>query len=137
MLTNVIDVLKASSHNAENFGAVNELSKRITAVKTQLDSWRKQLSEAGALETFYPVEEANVLEEVPNEPRSPRNRPKTWPEHGNLEIQIREETKKFEDWLKTTEQNLKIFIGIAIPQTLNEMKSKLKEVQVCNFICDE
>jgi hypothetical protein len=41
-----------------------------------------------------------------------------------------EEVKKFEDWLKTAEENLQTFIGIAVPQTLNEMKSKLKEVQV-------
>ncbi len=69
-------------------------------------------------------------ETVPEEPMSPRNRPKTWPEHGNLLIQVMEEVKKFEDWLKTAEENLQTFIGIAVPQTLNEMKSKLKEVQV-------
>ena len=71
-----------------------------------------------------------TLETVPEEPRSPRDRPKTWPEHGSLPVQVMEELKKFEEWLKTADENLQTFIGIAIPQTLNEMKSKLKEVQV-------
>jgi hypothetical protein len=41
-----------------------------------------------------------------------------------------EEVKKFEEWLKSAEENVETFIGITVPQTLNEMKSKLKEVQV-------
>ena len=76
------------------------------------------------------MEEDVIVELVPEESRSPRYRPKTWPELGSLEAQIMEEITKFEEWLKNTEENVQTFIGITVPQTLNEMKSKLKEVQV-------
>jgi transposase-like protein len=42
--------LKTSSHYAQNSAAVNEISKEITNIKSQLESWRKRLNEAGALE---------------------------------------------------------------------------------------
>lgn len=71
-----------------------------------------------------------LLETIEEEQTSPRSRPKTWPDHRTLLAQVLEEVNKFEGWLKTAEESLQIFIGIAIPQTLNEMKSKLKEVLV-------
>ena len=80
------------------------------------------------------MEEGNKLETVGEVPRSPRYRPKTWPEHCSLLAQVMEEVKKFEEWLKTADENLQTFIGIAVPQTLNEMKSKLREVQVSSLM---
>ena len=160
LLTNVLDSLKTSSHFTQSSSAVNQLSNQIANVKSELESWRKRLNEAGVLQnpvvnifevlhsilrrprtlvtkslfffcqTTDLAEEDVGLEQIPEEPRSPRHRPKTWPEHSSLLLQVMEEVKKFEDWLKTAEENLQTFIGIAIPQTLNEMKSKLKEVQV-------
>ncbi|XP_028409089.1 uncharacterized protein LOC114531672 [Dendronephthya gigantea] len=132
-LTKLLDVLQTSLHVEQNTTALKELSDQMTVVKTQLESWWKNLNEAGALETIVETDtrrEVNVSESIPEELRSPRSRPKTWPDHSTLLTQVLEEVKKFEDWLKTAEENLQIFIGIAIPQTLNEMKSKLKEVQL-------
>ena len=52
LLTRVLDGLKTSSHYAQNSAAVNELSKQIADTKIQLESWRRSLNEAGALETI-------------------------------------------------------------------------------------
>ena len=129
-LTKVLDVLKKSPQNAKSLDALNELSKHITNVNTQLESWRQQVGNPAPVESVLPAVEDTGVELLAEEPMSPRSRPKTWPEHRDLATQVMEEVKKFEEWLKTTEESLNTFIGIAVPQTLNEMKSKLKEVQV-------
>ena len=71
------------------------------------------------------------IETISEESKSPRSRAKTWPEHNSMLMQIFKELANFEIWLRNAEENVENYIGIAIPQTLNEMKSKLKEIQVC------
>ena len=136
ILIKFLETLKASSQNSSSSSTIiNELSDRLNSAKTELGSREVQLRQVGAIDAVYPDETNNEFEEVPAEVRSPRSRPKTWPEHRKLVTQFKEKLEKFDEWLNTTEQNLLNFTGITIPQTLNEMKLHLKEIQVRNLSC--
>ena len=50
-LTELLDVLQTSSPSEQNTAALKELSDQMTAGKMQLESWVKNLNEAGDLET--------------------------------------------------------------------------------------
>ena len=131
-MTELLNALTALSRNSTPSSAgIAELSSRLNKAKTALTSKENELRLAGAFEEVCEEEKDTVMEEVPEEVRSPRSRPKTWPDHAKLTTQFVEELEKFDKWLKTTEENLETFIGISIPQTLNEMNLKLKEIQVC------
>ena len=50
LLTSVLDSLRTSSHFTQSSSALNQLSNQIANVKDELESWRKRLNEAGALQ---------------------------------------------------------------------------------------
>ncbi|XP_046859809.1 nesprin-1-like isoform X2 [Xenia sp. Carnegie-2017] len=133
VLKELLNFLNESTCTHQNSETFKELLQRVACIETRIKTWRNDFVEPGILHNTMNVEAAmddDEVETISEESKSPRSRAKTWPEHNSILMQIFKELANFEIWLRNAEENVENYIGIAIPQTLNEMKSKLKEIQL-------